>query len=166
MTPEHAALLRDAYTSHLRHETGTTLRVLAAIPEEGLDAKPHEKAMSLRQLGHHVVEADRLLFGAICRGTFAGAFDDARPEPATAEALVAAYRDDVLPLVDAFAALAPERLRADVEFFGATAPLVEHVPFALHHSIHHRGQLSTYLRWLGARVPSIYGPTADEPKAT
>jgi uncharacterized damage-inducible protein DinB len=59
---------------------------------------------------------------------------------------------------------APEQLTTPVDFLGAfNFPAVLYLSFVNNHSIHHRGQLSVYLRPMGAKVPSIYGGSADEP---
>lgn len=59
--------------------------------------------------------------------------------------------------------LSAEHLAAPVQFFHMTMPAVVYLNFMLLHSAHHRGQLSAYLRPMGAKVPSIYGGSADEP---
>lgn len=59
-------------------------------------------------------------------------------------------------------AMPPERLTANVSFFGMMEmPNVKYIGFANNHSIHHRGQLAAYLRAMGSKVPNIYGPSAD-----
>jgi uncharacterized damage-inducible protein DinB len=61
-------------------------------------------------------------------------------------------------------AMTPEQLATEVDFFGVMKmPAVGLLSMALRHSIHHRGQLSSYLRAMGGKVPGIYGPSADEP---
>ena len=61
-------------------------------------------------------------------------------------------------------ALTPEHLATEIDFFGMMKmPAVALISMAIRHSVHHRGQLSSYLRAMGGKVPGIYGPSADEP---
>jgi uncharacterized damage-inducible protein DinB len=74
-----------------------------------------------------------------------------------------AYYDREFPAALAkVRALDGARLAAPVRFGAVTLPLVAHLLFVAHHSIHHRGQLSAYLRAMGAFVPGVFGPSADE----
>jgi len=74
------------------------------------------------------------------------------------------YENNVPALLTQASALSAETLAARVSFFGMfNYPAVVYLNFAISHTIHHRGQLSTYLRPMGAKVPSIYGGSADEP---
>ena len=75
-----------------------------------------------------------------------------------------AYYDAEIPkAIEAVKKLTPEQLAKPVQFFAWTNPNVAYAQFLLKHTIHHRGQLSAYLRPMGAKVPAIYGGSADEP---
>jgi hypothetical protein len=67
------------------------------------------------------------------------------------------------PLLAQVATLPAAKLAHDVTFAKWTQPAVTYLSLDMSHGIHHRGQLSAYLRPMGAKVPSIYGPSADEP---
>jgi len=74
------------------------------------------------------------------------------------------YENNVPPLVDRLSDLSDEQLLREVPFFGLMSwPAVGYLLLAIVHGVHHRGQLSAYLRPMGGKVPSIYGGSADEP---
>ena len=72
------------------------------------------------------------------------------------------YDATMPPLFEQLATVSPEHLAKDVTFAVFSQPCVTYLSFHLAHGTHHRGQLSAYLRPMGAKVPSIYGPSADE----
>lgn len=152
----------------LDHEMATTRRVLERVPlaEKG-DWKPHEKSMSLSRLANHVAELPGWLTVTMTSDSLDLAGYSA-PSLATNEALLASF--DAL-VADGRAALAAA---SDEDFFGSWALRMGDQEFfkiprvavlrtwVFNHIIHHRGQLTVYLRELGVPVPSIYGPSADE----
>jgi uncharacterized damage-inducible protein DinB len=78
--------------------------------------------------------------------------------------LVAWYDAELPKAILALRNMTPEQLGAVLDFYGAFQfPAIMYVNFAVKHSVHHRGQLSAYLRPMGSKVPSIYGGSADEP---
>ena len=85
------------------------------------------------------------------------------PAPATAAEILAYYDQHVPPLGGKIAALSGEQLATPVQFFVFNFPAVLYMDFWIKHTVHHRGQLSTYLRAMNAHVPTIYGGSADEP---
>jgi uncharacterized damage-inducible protein DinB len=91
-----------------------------------------------------------------------------KPEEFDDPAAVLAWYDANVPaLFDQLAALPGEKLAQPIPFAMWTQPAVHYLVLDLKHGIHHRGQLSAYLRPMGAKVPSIYGPSADtETQAT
>jgi uncharacterized damage-inducible protein DinB len=157
-----AALLQE-----LEQETQTTRRVLERVPQDRLTWKPHEKSMSLGQLALHVAT----LPGAIAEMSRQSPFPV--PEFIQPSATSAA---DLVPALEQSVAKAREILRgmdeaalADTWCAVAGGKEVLALPVGallrsimLNHWYHHRGQLSVYLRQVGALVPSIYGPSADE----
>ena len=154
------------------HELATTRRILERVPESEFDWKPHPKSMTLGQLAGHIAS---LPFW--CSATLDAAFydlaasqdKDARLEsPPSREALlkefdakVAKARASLARATDA-EMTAPWSLKHGAhEIF--TMPRLSAVrSFVLNHLIHHRGQLSVYLRLKDVPLPPIYGPTADE----
>ena len=161
--------LVDGLLQELEAEAETTRRVLERVPEDQLSWRPHEKARSLGELALHV---------AIVPGGVAELFGG--PSPAQAPQFGADPRPkgaaELIPALDQSIAKAKKALggmndatilgtfrlmQGDREIFAVPrVALLRSV--MLNHWYHHRGQLTMYLRQLGARVPSIYGPSADE----
>jgi uncharacterized damage-inducible protein DinB len=163
--------IKDALLPEFDHEMGTTRRLLERVPDADLQWKPHMKSYSLGQLSAHLANiptwvewtCDLTIFDLATVG------DAARPkEPSsTADVLkrfdenVAKARRKLAEQTDS-ALLSMWTMTRDAhEFF--TMPKVAVLrSFVLNHSIHHRGQLSVYLRLRNVAVPAMYGPTADE----
>jgi uncharacterized damage-inducible protein DinB len=154
------------------NEMKTTRRLLERVPEEKMGWKPHEKSMTLGRLSGHLAELAR--FGGMVLTT---EFLDVSPAGATPpKRLDSRSRQEVLDLFDANVKQSREAIaQTDDAAFAETWTLRagDHVVFSLpriaavrsmllSHSIHHRGQLSVYLRLTDTPVPSIYGPSADE----
>jgi uncharacterized damage-inducible protein DinB len=162
--------LRKIALGDLETEIATTRRVLERIPDEHFEWKPHARSMSLGGLATHIATIP--FYGtAVLQGQD---FDVAAPLPPNPPATT---RDEVLrrfeETVAAFRALLedaddlslrePWNLRSG-EHVILTAPRIGMLRgMVVSHLVHHRGQLSVYLRLLDVPVPSIYGPTADEP---
>jgi uncharacterized damage-inducible protein DinB len=158
MTNESAKSLGDYLVSQLRQESATTRKVLAAVPETGLDYKPSEKCMTGLALATHLASAEVFFLMGVINGEFQGS----QPDLKTPAEIVAFYDEHVPALLDKAAALTGEQLAKKVKFAVFEFPAVEYLGLSLKHGIHHRGQLSAYLRPMGGKVPSIYGPSADE----
>lgn len=161
--------LKQVAAGDLPHELATTHRVLERIPDAHLGWKPHEKSMSLAELAGHLTN---LLMWQ--RSIIEDDFYDlaANPEPAEPPATrdeilrtFDAYREALLSAFDRLEAGAlhqPWSLRhGDQVIFTQPRGAVLR-SFGLNHLVHHRGQMSVYLRLLGIPVPAIYGPSADE----
>jgi uncharacterized damage-inducible protein DinB len=163
--------IRDALLPEFDHEMGTTRRLLDRAPEAAFGWKPHEKSMSLGDLTSHLANIPTWCTAIVDAPVMdlATIPEDARPKPAAnrAELLarfdknVAAARGKLASITDG-EMLAPWTLKqGEQEVF--TLPRVAALrSFIMNHSIHHRGQLSVYLRLNNVPLPSIYGPTADE----
>ena len=114
-------------------------------------------------LVRHITLEDEWLLNSIANGEFTPPPDDSDAcgimTPAGA---VARYKEKVPAALDRVRALSGEQLTNVIDLFGMIqAPGVNFLAMAVKHSVHHRGQLSTYLRPMGGRVPGIYGPSAD-----
>lgn len=152
------------------HELRTTRRVLERVPDDRLGWKPHEKSMSLGGLATHIVNLLQWQLWTLEGDSF-----DLAAAPPSVEPFES--REAILATFDERAAALDEELEATDE--GALAQawtlrrgeaVLMEQPRAsvlrgmgLRHIVHHRGQLSVYLRLLDVPVPPIYGPTADEP---
>jgi uncharacterized damage-inducible protein DinB len=161
----------DALLLEFDHEMATTRRVLDRVPDSRFDWKPHDKSMSLGQLSAHLANIP-FWCTATLRATFVDLdeiADEARPPvPASHEAMLKIFDEKVATARGHLAkSTDPEMLaswtlkKGDQEFF--TMPRVTAIrSFVMNHSIHHRGQLTVYLRLNDIPLPPIYGPTADE----
>lgn len=144
-----------------------TRRLLERVPADRIDWKPHAKSRSLGELATHVTELSRwgLRFGA--REWKVGS--EKAPAMKTAAELLARFDENVGASRAALAAKTDQEmgedftvLRANGEvFFQMSRKSIVRRVF-LNHLIHHRGQLTVYLRLNDVPLPSIYGPTADE----
>lgn len=150
-------------------EMATTRRCLERVPEDRLDYKPDPKSMSLGRLAGHVAEMPSWASVSINSDQLDFAKGEFVPMEMTSRAQVLAAFDKIV--ADSRAAL---EAVSDEHLMGmwtlrsgdavlATMPRLAVIrTFVMNHTIHHRGQLSVYLRSCGALVPSIYGPSADE----
>ncbi len=149
-------------------EMGTTLAVLASVPTDLLDYHPDPKSRTGLGLVRHIALEDEWLLNCIANGVFTPPPDDSDAcgimSPADA---IARYKQHVPTALDRVRAMSGEQLANVIDMFGKVqAPGVNFLAMALKHSVHHRGQLSTYLRAMGGKVPGIYGPSADTQVAT
>ena len=156
-----------ALLSEFENEAGTTRRVLERVPADKLEWKPHPKSMSLGVLALHVAASPGVICGWACEDetTLKG---EPSPTPTSTEQILAAHDQSVTQTKDRLASIGDEGMMKmwTAKAGGQTlmsmpkAALVRAI--VMNHWIHHRGQLSVYLRLLDVAVPSIYGPSADE----
>ena len=160
MTPETATQLRDYLLPQLQQEFATTRKVLAAVPADQCNYKPSDKCMSGLELASHIALAETFFL----RGVINGAFEWKQLDLKTPAEVLAYYDETVPPLIAQVASLTGDKLAQDIAVATWNQPAITYLSFDMSHGIHHRGQLSAYLRPMGAKVPSIYGPSADEPE--
>jgi uncharacterized damage-inducible protein DinB len=149
-----------------RRETAITRKLLRAFPPEQADFKPHERSSTAKTIAWTFVVEARLGIYAIREGDPIG--KGFAPPPETWGEILDEFDARFAELESLMASADAERLDAKVPFFVGPKqmgeyPTADFLWFLLHDHIHHRGQLSVYLRMVGGKVPSIYGPTADEP---
>jgi uncharacterized damage-inducible protein DinB len=160
--------IRDALLADYDHEMGSTRRLLERLPDDRLAWKPHDKSMSLGGLATHLSQipewAATILNDAsfdldnrpavaaeqTSRAGILGAFDEAR---ARTRALMDRTDGEYNSLWT---------LKRGGQQLFSVPRVAAFRSFVLHHIIHHRGQLSVYLRLNDVAVPAIYGPSADE----
>ena len=163
MGSTEARTVADFLVADFEQEIQTTLRVLEAVPNAHLDYRPDTKGKTGLGLVRHIGLEDAWLLNGIANGAFTPPPDDSDAcgimSPADA---VARYKERVPAALNRVRALSGEALASTINLFDMMkAPGVTFLAMALKHSVHHRGQLSTYLRAMGGTVPGIYGPTAD-----
>lgn len=163
--PVPASLARQLADEY-RRESAITLKVLRAFPAEQAELKPHPHSNSAKQLAWTFVVENALLEGAVRNGLREPAARGAMPEHW--DEILQLYEEGVIRVQALFDDFDDSAMSRSVSFF--TGPkqrgefsLFDFGRFLIHDSIHHRGQLSVYLRLAGAKVPSIYGPSHDEP---
>jgi uncharacterized damage-inducible protein DinB len=169
MTDTAAPSTRPAAFADLEPELSITRRVLARVPDEHWDWKPHEKSMTLGRIASHLAELPNLGVFMLTRDVFDAATDRPNvPAPTNREALLAAFDQAVAALVAAVDATPadawgqPWTLQAAGQVFLSLPRAAALRMVGISHMAHHRGQLTVYLRRLGESVPSVYGPSADE----
>ena len=161
MTTSKNVTAKEQILNVREFEFATTMRVLKAYPEDKLELRPAEKSRSARELIRTFV-AEECVCGAAMRGQRIGAHVG-QSLPDNSMDLLETF-DRIHKEVQNLIAQAPdETLNRVTDFYGHQLSVLEVLWAELHDQIHHRGQFSVYLRLAGARVPSIYGPTADEP---
>src|SRR5687768_473485 len=150
-------------------ELPATLRVLSAVSDAKRDYKPHPKSRSAWELATHIATADLWFIDCITKGTFV--FDQEKAKQAEAQFcnvadIVAFYEKNLPPSLARLRDMPGQQLSESVDFFGMmNMSRAQWIGFANNHSVHHRGQLSAYLRNMDCRVPDIYGPSGDAEKA-
>ena len=162
MTPEQARFLLDFTLPTLKQEAATTAKVIAATPNANLDYRPSERCMPASQLLWHIASSDVMFIEGIVKGEFGQGAE--KPESVSSpEQISAWYTEKMSSAIEKLSAFTPEEAARILNFYNfLQTPAAGIVTFALSHSVHHRGQLSSYIRPMGGKVPSIYGPSADE----
>ena len=161
--------IKQQFLDTYDREHKTTMRVLRAYPKDKLELRPHPKCKTARELAWIFV-MERGLGEAVFADAFAsgGPSGEMPPPPQDWDELLNALEAAHKRFGDLFRATPEEELLGNVKFFTGPQTMgdVSRISFAwfmLSDEIHHRGQFSIYLRMADAKVPSIYGPTADEP---
>jgi len=161
----HKQRFLDAYDRE--HET--TMRVLRAYPADRADLQPHPKCKTAKELAW-VFVIERGLGTHVMNDAFAkgGPEGEIPGTPDSYEEVLTALEHAHREFRTLVEGLPDDKLHETVKFFTAPhtmgdVPRLEFLWFLVNDQIHHRGQFSTYLRMADAKVPSIYGPTADEP---
>jgi uncharacterized damage-inducible protein DinB len=166
-TPEQAHfLLHNVFLATMKTESRTTKRILEAVPADKAAYQPDPYAKSAIELVRHIAVAENSFVEAPINGVFSpGAVKI--PDGVTAPAEVAAWYEQTYGKnFDALIKLTGEQLAKVIDFRGLfQQPAVLFLLFGLNHTIHHRGQLSTYLRPMGRKVPAIYGESYDTAQA-
>jgi uncharacterized damage-inducible protein DinB len=167
MNAEQGKFLVEYLARLWETEFPATCKVIAAVPDAKGSYKPDEKSRTAWQLTTHLASADIWFLDSIIKGSFVFNPEDAKKEEsrfANVAAVVDFYKQTFPQKLNAVRQLPPEKLTEIIDFFGFFKwPNVEYLGFAQNHSVHHRGQLASYLRAMGSKVPAIYGASADEP---
>jgi uncharacterized damage-inducible protein DinB len=147
------------FTDFWTKESKTTRNVLSRIPE-GSDYRPDPKSRTAREIAWAIVCEEQMLLDGLESGKMEWV---ERAMPATMKEVVETYDAQHAQMGDRWAALPASRWDGTLDFFGHQRPASPMAWSFLFDIVHHRGQITTYLRPMGSTVPQIYGPSADEP---
>ena len=163
--------VRDSLLPDFDHEMAVTRRVLERVPEHALGWRPHEKSFDLGGLAFHLAVIPRWGRAILQRESYDLTESLARrPDgPHTCAAIldtfdrnVSEVRRELVERSDA-ELMAPWKLLRGGQLLMSLPRIAAFRSFLIHHAIHHRGQLTVYLRMQNVPLPPIYGATADEP---
>lgn len=147
----------------LKSEQVITKKILSSIPPDKGDYRPDAKCMSALKLAWHIVVTEIWFLDAVIHRQF-GETTPMSAEMKTGSEIAKWYEENFALRMPLLEALSSEDLTTPVDFISLrNDPAVAYLNIAIRHSVHHRGQLSTYLRLIGAKVPAIYVESADEP---
>ena len=162
LTPEFALGYRAMMLDGVLREAEVTGKVIAAVPDEKSEYKPDPHARTAKELAWHLANTDIQFLDGIAELNFS--MDTPEHKPETSAELVAWYDENIKRGVARVAAMTPEQLLKPINFYNVfNLPAVLYLGFLNNHSVHHRGELVTYLRPMGSKVPSVYGGSYDEP---
>lgn len=167
LSADHANLLLNViFLPALQREHPTTRRVIEAIPLDKGDYRPDAASKTALELAWHIAAAEKRFFNGIADGGFDFSPIN-RPDSVKTSADIGRWYGEMFDSVFArLQKMTPEQLGKVLDFRGIfQMPAVVFFQAALNHSIHHRGQLSTYLRPMGGKVPAIYGESYDSAEA-
>lgn len=150
-----------------------TRRHLAAIPDDRLEWRPHEKSFTIGELGTHLANLPMWTMATLGQDAFdvapPGEEPPRQPPLGSTDQIVAALEENATAARDAIASASDEDMMKDWTLLSGgeslfTLPKIAVLrSFIMDHMIHHRGQLTVYLRLLDVPVPQTFGPTADFP---
>jgi uncharacterized damage-inducible protein DinB len=159
--------IAESFLPEFDAEMATTRRLLERLPVDRLDWKPHAKSMSLGSLATHVTELPR--FGLRFEADTWQAGSEKAPAMKTAADFLARFDENVAASRTAIARRTDEDMERDFTVLRPNGQVFLRMKrrsivrtLLLNHHIHHRGQLTVYLRLNDVPLPSVYGPTADE----
>lgn len=167
LQPQHATIYFNMFSlPALRNEHRITKQVIEALPISKGDYRPDPNSKSALELAWHIVAAEHRFLDGIAAGQF-DFTPNHRPEDVKNSADIAAWYGKTFDAdIARVAKCSGEQLTKILDFRGIfQLPALAFVQFNLSHSIHHRGQLSTYIRPMGGKVPAIYGESYDSAEA-
>ena len=158
----------EATTQEFAQEAAITRRLLERTPADQLAWKPHPKSMSLGALAFHIAASPEVFAGWIDKETIDLSESKEKPQPNSLAEILSTHEQSVKTVKKLLESLGEAdvqgmcTLRKHGTTFMTMPKLAVLRTLVMNHLIHHRGQLSVYLRLLNVPVPSMYGPSADE----
>jgi uncharacterized damage-inducible protein DinB len=150
---------KSLFAEFWTNESATTRKVIARIPD-GSDYRPDPRSRTAREIAWQIVCEEKMIIEALESGKAEWA---PPPMPATMKEVLEAYEEQSAGMPQRWAELPAARWDGTLEFFGGQRPASPMAWSFLFDIVHHRGQITTYLRPMGSTVPQIYGPSGDEP---
>jgi uncharacterized damage-inducible protein DinB len=147
------------FTKFWTDESRTTRNVLARIPESSA-YRPDPRSRTAQEIAWQIVCEERMIIEALENGKAEWA---PPPMPESMKDVLAEYERQSAEVLRRWDALPQKKWDGALEFFGSERPSSPMAWSFLFDIVHHRGQITTYLRPMGSTVPQIYGPSADEP---
>jgi uncharacterized damage-inducible protein DinB len=165
MNPADAKIIAEFLLGDMAREAATTVRVFEAVPGDRLDYKPDASSKTAIGLLRHITLEDEWILTSVANGQFVPPPDDSDAcGIMTSQHAITRYNERIPPAMARVKALSGEDLVRTIDMLGVIQwPALSFLCLAVKHSVHHRGQLSAYLRAMGGKVPGIYGPSADTP---
>jgi uncharacterized damage-inducible protein DinB len=150
---------KELFTKFWVKESETTGKVIGRIPDES-DYRPDPKSRTAKEIAWQIVCEEKMIIEALENGKAEWA---PPPMPSTMKEVREAYETQAASMGNRWESLPDDRWNGELEFFGAKRPASPMAWSFLFDIVHHRGQITTYLRPMGSTVPQIYGPSGDEP---
>jgi len=161
--------IKDAFIGELKHESTLTKKILERVPIDKKDWKPHEKSMTLGRLATHVAEISHWVSRVVTMDEFDFLVQGFSSHTAASqEELMTIFTEKLNKAIADLQTADDESfnknwtVRRGEQVLFTTPKKIAIRGWGLNHMIHHRGQLSVYLRLLDVPVPGMYGPSADE----
>jgi hypothetical protein len=152
---------KDDIITVLNKEFATTVKVMEAYPADQVHFTPHERSSTAKKLFSTFVFEMYLLDGYVV-GTPFDTDKFKNYDPQDIAAIITDFKTETAKIISEIENMNEEDLAKTISFGGRTFVADEFIMMMLHDQIHHRGQLTVYLRMAGGKVPSIYGPSADD----
>ena len=147
------------FTKFWTDESKTTSKVLSRIPD-GSTYRPDPKSRLAQEIAWQIVGEEKMIIEALENGTSEWS---PGPMPSSAKDIAAAYEAQSASIVKRLKKLPAKKWNGKIAWFGKKRPAAPMAWSFLFDIVHHRGQITTYLRAMGSKVPQIYGPSGDEP---
>ncbi len=158
--------LTEPIVAQLQHEAATTRKMLERVPQDSLTWKPHEKSRTVGEIAAHIANLPGMFIANLNQDEFDRYSYKATTDTVTD--ILETFDKNISNSLELLKTQSDERLLTSWRYkYGEQVifemPRLAVIQFmAINHLIHHRGQLSVYLRLLNVPLPPVYGPTADE----
>ena len=160
MKPDQAKTVAEVIGQGIQGEWMHTYKAINALPDAKKDFKPEPNSRTAFDLAHHIAICDVGFLHSVAANNF-GLFP-AKCDAKTIPELANWYKHEMPKALEKVLALDGTHLSTTVDAFGMKMPSVNYLMFCNNHMIHHRGQLTTYIRPMGGKVPAMYGGSFDE----